>query len=342
MRSMRSLDKRERVDSNQLIALDALLRERSVTRAAAAVGIGQPGMSHALQRLRAHFGDALLVRGEGGLALTPRASALVEPVRHAVAALDQVFAVSRPFDPRRSTRLIRLAATDHVGCILLPPFLRILQEEAPGMDLDVMPVTAGPSANPLASGAIDLALGVFPDLPAAIRRQHLFDDRFVCLVRKDHPVVRRGLTLKRYLSLTHILVAPRGTREGKVDVLLRARKLERRIGVTVPHFLLAPLLAARSDCVVTMTERLARCFEQMLDVRVLEPPLPLPPYDLVQIWHERNQNDSAHRWVRQALFRAARQIPPLRGKPRVRGSLPATQRGARSGRSSTTALHVTM
>jgi len=296
------------IDANLLVALDALLRARSVTGAARALGLGQPAMSHALARLRAHFGDPLLVRRGVGMVLTPRAQALAAPARAAVEALEVVFDDRDAFEPASARRLFRIAATDHVGFLLLPHLLETLGREAPAVDLDVRGITEHPVPEGLADGSLDLAIGVFADVPSGMRRQALFVERFTCLVREDHPGVGAQMSLERYLSLGHVLVAPRGTRVGAVDRVLRARGLSRRVALTIPHFLLAARIVARSDLVVTLAERLADHFVLMGGVRRVEPPVQLERYTLTQLWHEQRHTDAGHRWLRGEIVRAARAV----------------------------------
>lgn len=302
------------IDANLLLALDALLRERSVTRAARALGLGQPGMSHALGRLRAHFGDPLLVRKGAAMVLTPRARSLAAPAEAAVQALQGVFDQRDVFTPATARRLFRIATTDHVGFLLLPPLMERLGREAPGVDLDVRAITEHPVPEALGEGTVDLAIGVFDQVPSGLRRQALFQERFTCLVRKDHPGVGATMSLEEYLALGHVLVAPRGTREGAVDRALGARKLARRVALTIPHFLLAARIVAHSDLVVTLAERLAEHFVRMAGVRRVEPPLPLERYTLSQLWHEQHHADAGHRWLRQEVFRAARAIDRGNGR----------------------------
>ncbi|WP_428266147.1 LysR family transcriptional regulator [Haliangium sp.] len=302
------------IDANLLVSLDALLREASVTRAAKRVGLTQSAMSHALGRLREHLGDPLLVRAGRRMVLTPRAEALAPRVARLVEDMSQVFAPDEGFDPAELQRAFSLRTTDHVLLVLMPELDALLNAEAPGVDILASSLTdAGPEG--LRRGQCDLTIGVFSDLPSDIHEKALFDDRFVCLVRRGHPVAEPGLTLARYSELPHVLVAPRGTPHGIVDTFLAERGVHRRVARMVPHFLVAPFLVAGSDAVVTMSERLAHKLAPALDLCVLEPPIPLPSYDLSMAWHERQDHDPAHRWLRELMVRAAGRLPALERRP---------------------------
>ncbi len=301
------------IDANLLVSLDALLREGSVTRAAERVGLTQSAMSHALSRLRAHLDDPLLVRAGRHMVLTPKAEALAPRVARIVNEMASIFDSADSFRPESIARSFHIKTTDHMLFVLLPAIDQILNNEAPDVDL-VVTAMADSGIESLRSGTSDLAIGVFPDVPTDVREQTLFLDRFVCLVRADHPVATQGLTLSRYKDMTHVLVAPRGKPVGIVDQALSEQGIKRRIARSVPHFLIAPFIVSRSDAVVTMSERLSRNMLEILPLAMLEPPVSLAPYPLSMAWHERCDKDPAHRWIRDVLMRAAARLPAL-GSP---------------------------
>lgn len=298
-------------DLNLLIALDALLQEGNVSRAATRVGLSTPAMSHALARLRKQLGDPLLVRAGQRMAYTPRAQDLKDRV-HALAreALD-VLATSAPADPRTAQRAFRIRTTDQFLMILNPQLDRRLRE-APGLSLQVMPVQRE-DAQLLREGTIDLAIGVYDyspysDLPTDLRIQSLFEDEYVCAVRRDHPRVGRSLTLQQYAELEHVQVSVRGPPGGYVDELLAMQGMQRRIARAVPYFMAALALVAETDYILTLAVRFARKMARRFGLRVIRPPraLGLEPYQVSQIWHPRNDRDAAHRFLREAVADAAR------------------------------------
>lgn len=296
------------LDLNLLVVLDALLVERSVTRAASRLGLSQSATSHALARLRDHFGDPLLVRTGDKLALTARATDLAEPVRGALAQLDGAVRGARAFDPARARRAFTVAMADHVGALLLPPLHARLARAAPDVDLRVAAVHRDIEAA-LDSDAADLLVTMSSggDDAPGLYQQRLFDDRYVCVVRRGHPATRRALTVEAYAALPHLLIAPRGGR-GIVDRELAARGLARRVAMQVPHALVAPHVVAASDLVLTVIARFARAYADILPLEVLDVPLALPALTCRQRWHERSHHDPAHAWLRARVVEAAAAI----------------------------------
>ncbi len=291
----------ESIDLNLLRVLDALLAERHVTRAAKRVGLSQPAASHALSRLRDALGDQLLVRTPKGLALTPRATEIATPLRAALASLEQAVA-GAGFDPATAKRTFQIATIDYGSFVLVPGLLERVQREAPGVDLWVRAVREDPCEQ-LASGEADLVVGPLPMIPAraSIHARKLYEERFVCMARKGHPRVRKGLDVATWASLPHILVAPRGAPGGVVDEVLAKHGLARRVALAVPHFLVAPHVVAGSDLVLTIGSRVAAAFVEMLPVKIFDPPVPIPGFEVKLAWHERTHNDPGQRWLRALI-----------------------------------------
>ncbi|WP_244227461.1 LysR family transcriptional regulator [Corallococcus aberystwythensis] len=295
------------INLNLMVALDALLQEAHVTRAAARVGITQSAMSHALAQLRELLGDALLIRGRGGMMLTPRAEQLCAPLKRGLAELRRALRHEPPFEPATASRRFTVATRDYFGSVLLPGALELLGREAPGVDLVVQHVEDNTYPELLERGEVDLAVIVTPKVEASpgLRQRKLFTEDFVCVVRKDHPAVRRKLDLHTYLELSHILISPRGDGVGAVDRTLAQRGLPpRRIALRVPYFLIAPLVVTRSDYVLTAPRRLIAAFSEEYALQVFPPPLPVPPFNIVEVWHERFDGDPAHQWLRGLVARA--------------------------------------
>lgn len=287
------------LDLNLLRLLDALLNEGSVSRAAERVGLSQSAASHALQRLREHLQDPLLVRAARGMVLTQRARDMREPLRRALAELAR--AVSPPsFSPAAERRVFQVIAADYAQCILIPPLLARLGQEAPGVGLMILPFTDAIERD-LAEERGELALVVQYEDQPGLRVQAVLRERFVCAVRRDHPRADEAATLDGYLSLKHVRVAPRGRQGSLVDTLLDSSGRSRQIRISVPSFLAAPYLVASTDLVATLPERLALQLAQWLPLRLFEPPLPLPGFALSMLWNERLENDPSHRWLRELI-----------------------------------------
>ncbi len=296
----------ESTDLGLLVALDALLQEGSVTRAARRVGLSTPAMSHALARIRVRLGDPILVRAGRGMVLTPRAEALKPQVHSVVVAARQTLEPEPRFVANRLVRTFVVHVTDYVLTVLGLVVDRILRAEAPGVCIRFVPNSSDDPAH-LRDGAADLAVGIYGDLPQEMRSRQLLTDRFVCAVRGDHPVVGKRLSLEQFVRLAHIQVAPRGKPGGYVDDLLRARGLQRVVARAVPFFVTALQLTAQTDYVLTISERIARRLAPGFGLKVLEVPLEMRPYALSLVWHPRFDGDPGHSFLRDVFTRAARE-----------------------------------
>lgn len=291
------------IDLNLLVAFDALIAERSVTRAGVRIGRTQPAMSAALMRLRSLLDDELFVRGPKGLLPTPRALDLAEPLGRALADIQRTLAFTQAFDARTSASSFSLGMSEHSTHVVLPWLLERLGEVAPAVTLRVRNfINRDDAVTMLDGGEIDLAIGVPPSSPVGrILTRHLFEDRFVCVVRRNHPAARDQLDLSTFLSLSHLLVSPENERFGRVDAALAKRGLKRRLGITLPLMYAAPTLIARSDLIATLLEGVVRASGNFADLRVYDPPLDLDPVGFVLMWHRRNDAHPAQRWFRECL-----------------------------------------
>jgi DNA-binding transcriptional LysR family regulator len=293
------------LDLNLLVVLDVMLVERNVTRTARRLCVSQPAVSNALGRLRKTFGDPLFVRSPRGMVPTPRAIALEHPLRFALGRVAQALdSDSEPFDPRTTRRSFALAATDYVEFVLLTPLVRRLEREAPGISLNVYPIVQRPPWHELESGEIEIALGPVRAGPKGLKRQALFRDRVVCIVREDHPCVRGDMTLERYLALSHVEAVPLGS-QALADKVLAALGHSRRIGVTVRHFLAAPPIVAGSDYCFTLAARMAMPLADCYRLRVLPLPFAVPEFTMATYWHDRSHTDAGHRWLRSVIAQVA-------------------------------------
>lgn len=295
------------LDLSLLRALDALLRERQVTRAARRLGLTQSAMSHALQRLRDLFGDPLFVRSPRGIVPTPRALQLGEALARVLTELARLTEPPEVFNPARLQRRFCLVSSDYADVVLLPALLRRLSLQAPACDLEVRPFVAPDLEEALEDGRVDLAIGVFPKMSACVMQQRLFSDEFVCLLREGHPAQSGPLTPARFAALAHLQIAPRGAPGGPVDDELARLGLTRRVALRIGSFLTGPQLVAQSDLVLTAPERLVRSLSQP-GLRTLRPPLKLPTIHIYQIWHERRQQDPAHAWLRGCIAASAEEV----------------------------------
>ncbi len=292
-------------DLELLSLFQALHAERHLTRAAARAGKSQPAMSRALGRMRVLFGDVLFVRTHAGMVPTPRADALAPEVRR---VLDEAAALvhRRPFSIADLRRTFVIGTSDLFEAYLLPRLAEIVTREAPGVDVSMRVVPEDPSAE-LVDGRMDLVILPRPSLPEGMMSAHLFDDTFLCAVRRDHPEVKRSLSIDRFTSLRHVQIAPRGRPGGPVDDALAALGLARHVFVRTPSFLAAPLLVARSDLILTAPRLVLEPLAAPLGLRTFPLPLDVPGFRVHAAWHARAHEDPAHRWFRSAVARASRQ-----------------------------------
>ncbi len=303
--SMHEVDLR-RIDLNLLVALDALLEERNVTRGALRLGMSQPAASRALSRLRALFADALLVDGRGGYILSARAEQIRPALRRTLVGIGEMLEAT-PFDPATATGHVRLLLPDLQAAALAPYLLARLSDEAPALDLDILPL--GTTAmEMLEKDEADAAVGVIEDAPAGMRRRGLYDDRLVTLMRAGHPAASEALTLDRYLELGHIVVSITGVGPAPVDTALSAIALGRRVRVRVPSFLAAVEIAARSDLIMTLPSSLAQTAAGMGRFVALPPPIDLGTFTMSLVWHARHQDEPRHIWLRQIIVAATMEL----------------------------------
>lgn len=274
----------------------ALHHERHLSRAAVRAGLSQPAMSRALARLREVFGDPLFVRTARGMLPTSRADALAPRVRELLEAA-RALVSPETFDPGRLIRTFVIATAGFFDVELLPPLIEALAREAPGVSITTRPV-AGDTATALASGQVDLMIGIGPSIPGDAQRTRLYEERFVCAVRRDHPGVGEALGLDAYVALSHLLVAPSGTPGSTVDTALAALGLSRRVVVRLHAFPSAPAIIARSDLVLTAPSRVIAPLAAPFGLRLVPLPLALDPVPVFAAWHPRVQADPAHAWFR--------------------------------------------
>lgn len=301
-----------RLDLNLLKVFDALLSERRVTKAAERLFLSQPALSHALARLREALGDELFTRTPTGMRPTPFSLTIAPQIQAALAQIDQALA-SRSFDPATSSRTFTIGANDYVQFVVLPRLISRLSRVAPGVRLvargfgDVLPL------EPLERRDFDVVIGLFDRIPAALTAETLFSDRFVCLARRSHPALRGGLTLRGYAESRHVLVSPQGGGfQGLIDEELAARGVNRRVMYSIQQFLVATLVVAECELLVTAPERVARLVASLSSLRVTELPIELARFDVKQVSHARSSEDAGAAWLRAEITRVARRSPSSR------------------------------
>jgi DNA-binding transcriptional LysR family regulator len=291
-----------RLDLNLLLTLDVLLSEHNVTRAAERLNLSQPSVSVHLARLRDLFGDPLLLPGPRGMRPTARADALREPLRQALETLERAVAPAAPFDPAASAHTWRVAASDYSETTVVQPALGGLRSAAPGSRLAVVEVVPSRIARQAEQGDIDLAFHTTEGAPPGLRRRALFTERYVLAARAGHPRLKRKPTLAQFCALEHVIVSPDGGGfAGATDQVLAQAGLSRRVVLSVPHFLFVRSVIETTDLVAMLPARVAG---NSAALRIVEPPVEVPGYEMSMLWHERAHRDPAHQWLREFIARS--------------------------------------
>jgi DNA-binding transcriptional LysR family regulator len=292
------------VDLNLLVVFDAVMTERSVTRASERLHLTQPAVSHALSRLRGLFKDPLFVRTPAGLEPTPHASRIAGRISAALAELGSVLTPHGRFDPAASDRQFIVGMSDYAAFVFMPTLAARVKAEAPSVRLIVRHTNHTRGLAMLDSGDAELIVGNFPKPPARICGELLFRENFLCAARSNHPAFAGKLTLRTYLGLEHLHVSLSGEPSGYIDDVLRRKKRRRTIALTVGHFLVAPSIIATTDLVATEPTRILRPAARHLSLAIQEPPIALPPFEVVQMWPRRQTMDEGNAWLRTQIARS--------------------------------------
>jgi DNA-binding transcriptional LysR family regulator len=297
------------LDLNLLRVLDAVMAEGSLTRAAASLAMTQPAVSHALRRLRLTVGEDLFVRTAHGMKPTPLAQALWPQVRDALAALRQAL-VPGDFDPQRDEVQLRIAMADATTALLATGLVAGIERERARVNLRVLPLTTRDPRRMLEGDETDLAIGFFPEAMTSVvaqgqdsllRHARLYDTRYVCVMRRDHPLAAQTLTLDAYCAAHHLLVSFSGRPHGQVDQVLAAMGRTRRVVLTVNQFATASRVVAGSDLLTVLPEGFVNATRGSAEVVTRELPVTLRPVNVVMLWHLRRDTAPAHRWLRDQV-----------------------------------------
>lgn len=312
------------LDLNLLRVFEALIEERSATRAGARLGLTQSAISHALNRLRYVVKDELFVRGPDGMQPTERAAEIAPRLRHGLAQLQLALAPSE-FVPATTDRHFTMTCTEYAAAVLLPGLISRLRCEAPHATLNVLPSNHG-VAESLRSGRADLAIGSFRRVPDWLDGELLFTDTRVWVLSVDHPAAREELTLERLAELPHLVIAATGEDEraiegyvldhglerlvtrsdiGLLQGALAARGLRRTVAVTTPHFVAALASVTQSDIAALIPRRLAAALIGLYRLVMFEPPYMSPPFEMMALWHREHGEQAAVVWLRQLLREVA-------------------------------------
>ncbi len=306
------------LDLNLLRIFDAVMTEQNLTRAASRLAMTQPAVSNALRRLRDSLGDELLIRTAHGVKPTPRAEELWPVIRRTLSELEEAVAPSN-IDISLIQATFRMAMADSTAVLLLPPLVRAIEQEAPGINIRMMPLTTREPRPMLLRGDIDLAIGFFPGVVAQlmsgpdtpIRHERLYTGQYVCVMRKDHPLADKELTLDEYCSADHLLVSFSGRAHGLSDEALAQLHRTRRILLTVNQFFTAGQVVANSDLITVLPFHLLASTGMEKHIVVKPLPFKLPDVYVDMLWHVRDSRSPAHKWLRTQMA-----LTPVKGSRR--------------------------
>lgn len=296
------------IDLKMLAIISELNRTRSVSMTAENLEISQSAVSMSLAKLRRHFNDPLFVRTSSGMEPTPHATELIGLLHRAEGLLQTALGYHVVFDPKTSDRRFTISSTDIAQVTLLPKLMRRLRELAPGVRLDLRRISEQ-TPRQLETGEVDVAVGFIRPMGAGFCQQRLFKERFVCVMRRNHALTGDTLTIEEFENATHLAIATSGTGHGIVERTLEAKGIRRKVGLTVPSFLGIGNIITSLDYLAIVPEQLADYLTASGNLRAVPLPFHVPPYYIVQHWHERYTHDPASKWFRGVvaeLFSASR------------------------------------
>ena len=297
-----------KLDLNLLVALDVLLKERSVTRAAEVMNLSPSAVSNALAKLREYFDDELLVQIGRKMELTPRAESLQDPVRDLLLRIDSTIAAPADFDPRGSDRLFRIFASDYTQMVLGPALMTLAAQQRAAVRFEFAPQVSQPHRY-LERGEADLLIiptgFMSPDHPHEV----LYQENFVCMVWRDGALARDELSFERFVAAEHVVMQPAG---GRADAFegwfLKRYGVTRRVAVMTYSFITLPALLVGTDRVATVHERVARRLVGTWPLEIRPTPMHFEPMEQAMQWHKFRSNDPGLTWLRGLLMEAARRI----------------------------------
>jgi DNA-binding transcriptional LysR family regulator len=318
------------LDLNLFQAFNALMQDGNMTRAGLRLGLSQPSMSHALNRLRKIAGDPLFVRVPSGMEPTPFALQIADSIRDGLATLQGALDGARAFSAQECERTFQILMSDLGELVYLPRLIKRLQLVAPNIGVRVLQLPRESYQDAFVSGQADLALGYLPALNTGFYQQRLFEDSYACLVRRSHPRVHRTLKLAQFASESHILIEPAGSRYSRVartsstvtliERYFAEQGLKRKIALRVPHFMVVPQIVQDTDLLATVPSSILAFLPPMPDLKIMPLPFSTPSFEVKQFWHQRNHDDAANKWLRgivTELFLHQPQAPRAGASPRT-------------------------
>jgi DNA-binding transcriptional LysR family regulator len=297
------------IDLNLLVTFEALFEERSVTVAAQRLYLGQPAMSAALGRLRILFGDELFIRVGREMQPTTKAVAIAPGIFAALHQIRHTIQTSQNFNPASDQRDFAIASPDYTSFVVIPKLIAHCQEVAPNLNFRMIEFEKDIVGDLLEKGTVNLALGVFQNPPRQTICVPLFQEHFVGIASKNHPVLmQKPISLEVFANLSHALNTIRRDAIGEVDHVLALHNLHRRIVLTVPHMLVLPSIIASTDLIAAIPSRMAQYFSKLDEIEIFDLPMEIPKWTVSMLWSKLNDKDDANCWLRQMLHKLCEKI----------------------------------
>ena len=290
------------LDLNLLLVFHLMYRERKTGAVAELMGLSQPAVSNALKRLRLTLGDELFERTARGMSPTPYAEQIAENISITLDNLQSSLNVKTEFDPTKSQRTFRVAMTDLGEMYMFPRLMLHLAKNAPGISITTVRNSEFSLKEDMESGNVDLAIGLLPQLEAGFYQRRLFEQNYVCLMRKEHPLAGEALSLERFSQAEHIVIEAKDTGHDHVERQLKRSGVARIVPLRLPHFMSAPYIVAETDLVATVTEKLALQTAEVLGLTIHPHPVDISPAQINQFWHRRMHRDEGNIWLRNTIF----------------------------------------
>ncbi len=291
------------IDLNLLVIFQQLLQERRVSAVAANLGLTQPTISNALNRLRQQLSDDLFLRTSTGMEPTAYAMQLAEPIGYALSSIHETLNQRTRFDPASSQRKFIVGMNDIGEIYFLPKLMEILSEIAPGISISTIRTTGSNLAEDMEAGRIDIAIGWLPHLKTGFFQRRLFVQEHVCLFRQGHSLDKESaLTKDEFEAAEHVVVSSAGTGHASVDATIERLGIKRKAALRVPHFVAVGHILATTDMVATVPERFARHCLEPFHLRYVELPMKLPEIGINLFWHSRFHKEAGNQWLRGVLF----------------------------------------
>lgn len=297
-----------KVNLNLLTIFDALMEERHLTKAGKKLHLSQPAVSYALKGLRELFDDKLFIKSAEGMIPTTKALALIVPIKNALLQIYNTINEEDKFEAKDSTLTFKLGLSDYASFVFLPKIRKLLEQEAPSVMLEVLHLDKPETSRLLDKGDIDIAIGVFDKSPTRLEHELLYNETIVCVADQNNQLLKKGMTLKIFTTLPHLLIAFREDPPFVIQKTLAAKGISRTVAMTIPHVMTAGYILQGSNLIAAMPLKVANAIATNLGLKIYDLPFKIQPFPVYALWHKQNASNKSHCWLRALICRAAKMI----------------------------------